>query len=94
MPNMPNMPNMPMWNNVWNGWAWQMALWMIGATLLWITLLVVAAWLIARWETRALRRVNASALQLERTQDAHGDVDTELTGTSPYAGYAIPAVEP
>jgi hypothetical protein len=73
------MPNMPMWSNVWNGWAWQMAFWMIGATLLWITLIVVVARLIARWETRALRRVNASAPQLERAQDAHGEVDTALT---------------
>ena len=91
---MPNMPNMPMWNNVWNGWAWQMALWMVGATLLWITLIVVVAWLIARWETRALRRVNASTLQLGRAQDAQGEGETELTDKSPRAGYAIPAVEP
>ena len=94
MPNMPNMPSMPMWNNVWNGWAWQMALWMVGVTLLWFTLLVVVAWLIARWETRALRRVNASALHLERAQDAHGERDAELSDKSPRAGYAIPAVEP
>lgn len=94
MPNMPSMPSMPMWNNVWNGWAWQMAFWMVGVTLLWFTLLVVVAWLIARWETRALRRVNASALHLERAQDAHGERDAELSDKSPRAGYAIPAVEP
>lgn len=91
---MPNMPNMPMWSNVWNGWAWQMALWMVGATILWITLIVVVAWLIARWETRALRRVSASALQLERAQDARVELDTQLSDTSPRTGYAIPAVEP
>jgi biopolymer transport protein ExbB/TolQ len=91
---MPNMPNMPMWNNVWNGWAWQMALWMVSVTLLWFTLLVVVAWLIARWETRALRRVNASALRLERAQDAHGELDAELSDKPPRTGYAIPAVEP
>jgi flagellar biosynthesis/type III secretory pathway M-ring protein FliF/YscJ len=90
---MPNMPNMPMWNNVWNSWAWQMALWMVGATLLWIILIVVVAWLIARWETRALRQVNASALQLERAQDAHGDVETELADMSPYPSRATPVVE-
>ena len=49
---------------------------------------------IARWETRALRRVNASALHLERAQDAHGEGDAELSDKSPRAGYAIPAVEP
>jgi uncharacterized membrane protein YcjF (UPF0283 family) len=87
------MPNMPMWNNAWNGWAWQMAFWMIGVTLLWIALIVVAAWLIARWETRALRRVNASALQLERAQDAHGEGDAKLADMSPRAGCALPAVE-
>lgn len=91
---MPNMPSMPMWNNVWNGWAWQMALWMVAVTLLWFTLLVVVAWLIARWETRALRRVNASALHLERAQDAHGELDAELSDKPPRTGYAIPAVEP
>ena len=28
-----NMPSMPMWNNIWNGWAWQMALWMVSVTI-------------------------------------------------------------
>ena len=83
-----------MWNNIWNGWAWQMALWMVGVILLWIILIVVVAWLIARWETRALRRVNASALRLERAQDAQGELDAELSNKSPRPGYAIPAVEP
>lgn len=88
------MPNMPMWNNVWSDWAWTMAIWMIGVTLLWITLVVGATWLIAHWETRALRRVNASALQLERAEDAHGEGDAELTDMSAWAGRPIAAVEP
>jgi hypothetical protein len=74
------MPIMPMRNNDWNDWALMMALWMIGATIVWITLIALVVWLIARWETRALRRVNASALQLQRAQygqDARIEVDTE-----------------
>jgi len=71
------MPNMPMWNNVWNGWTWAMALWMVGATLLWIVLIGAVVWVIARWETSALRRVNVSALQLQRAQDAYGEIGTE-----------------
>jgi biopolymer transport protein ExbB/TolQ len=89
-----NMPSMPMWNNIWNGWAWQMALWMVSVTIVWFTLIVVVAWLIARWETRALRRVNASALHLERAQDAHGELDAQLRDMSPHASRTIPAVEP
>ena len=87
------MPNMPMWNNVWNGWAWAMALWMIGATIVWIALIALVAWLIARWETRALRRVNVSALQLGRAQDANGAVDAELTDMPPCSGSGTSTIE-
>lgn len=71
------MPNMPMPMNAWNDWAWVMVLWMIGATIAWIALIALVAWVIARWETRALRRVNVSAVQLQRAPDARGEVDTE-----------------
>lgn len=76
----PDMPNMPIWNNVWNGWPWQMAFWMIGAAIVWIALIALVAWLIARWEMRALRRVNVSALRLQRAQyvqDAYDEADME-----------------
>jgi len=71
------MRNMPMPMNAWNDWARVMVLWMIGATIAWIALIALVAWVIARWETRALRRVNVSAAQLQRAPDAHGAVDTE-----------------
>lgn len=77
MPNLPNLPNLPMPMNAWNDWGWVMALWMVSATIAWITLIALAAWAIARWETRALRRVNVSAVQLQRAPDARGEVDTE-----------------
>ncbi len=77
------MPNMPMPMNAWNNWAWLMALWMIGATIAWIALIALVAWVIARWETRALRRVNASAVQLQRAPDALGAVDTETYNDLP-----------
>jgi uncharacterized membrane protein YeiB len=63
--------------NAWNDWGWVMALWMIGATMAWIALIALVAWAIARWEMRALRRVNVSAVQLQRAPDALGEVVTE-----------------
>ena len=58
---------MPNWMTA---WAWQMAFWMTGAAILWIALIVATTWLIARWETRTLRRVNGSSLQMQRAHDA------------------------
>jgi hypothetical protein len=57
-----------------------MAFWMIGAAIVWIALIALVAWLIARWEMRALRRVNVSALRLQRAhyvQDAYDEADME-----------------
>ena len=71
------MRNMPMPMNAWNDWARVMVLWMIGATIAWIALIALVAWVIARWETRALRRVSVSAVQLQRAPDARGEIDTE-----------------
>ncbi len=64
---------LPLWMNA---WARQMALWMTGAAIIWIALIGASAWLIACWETRTLRRVNASASQIQRAQYAHSDIDT------------------
>lgn len=64
--------SMPLWMN---SWAWQMAFGMIGAAVIWCVLIVASAWLIARWELRVLQRVNASSLQLQRVQLAHGEID-------------------
>jgi uncharacterized membrane protein len=66
---------MPLWMN---GWAWQMVFWMIGAMMIWIALIALVAWLIVRWETRALRRVNDSSLQIQRARFARGEADTEV----------------